>query len=382
MSRILILGGTGHTGRLIAQHLLEHSAAAVTIATRHMDKAQAFAEELNQQYSGLRAATVYADAADVESLRAAFRDQALVVVAAPTTAYAENVVHSALEMGVDYLDVQVCAKKFALLQSRAGEIARVGRCFITEAGFHPGLPSAMVRYAAAHLDKIESAITAGYLNMGKNLPYSESVDEVVEMFKEYQTQVYKNGQWTKAGLLALRKIDFGSDIGWKRCYAMFLEELRPLPEIYPSLKEVGLYISELYWVTDWVITPIAMIWLMLMPRSVRSIGKFLWWGMRTFHKPPYRVELQVKASGLKDEHKAKIQASIAHPDGYELTAIPVAATLLQYLDGSARKPGMWMMGHYVEPIRLMKDMEKMGVKFITSIQQKTSTEIFSTTVHG
>jgi len=368
MSRILILGGTGHTGRLIAQHLLEHSAAAVTIATRHMDQAQAFAEELNQQYSGLRAATVYADAADVESLRAAFRNQALVVVAAPTTVYAENVVHSALEMGVDYLDVQVCAKKFALLQSRAREIARVGRCFITEAGFHPGLPSAMVRYAAAHLDKIESAITAGYLNMGKNLPYSESVDEVVEMFKEYQTQVYKNGQWTKAGLLALRKIDFGSDIGWKRCYAMFLEELRPLPEIYPSLKEVGLYISELYWVTDWVITPIAVIWLMLMPRSVRSIGKFLWWGMRTFHKPPYRVELQVKASGFKDEHKAKIQASIAHPDGYELTAIPVAATLLQYLDGSARKPGMWMMGHYVEPIRLMKDMEKMGVKFMTSIQ--------------
>lgn len=368
MSRILVLGGTGYTGRLIARHLLEHSEAAVTIATRHTDKAQTFADELNRKYSGERAAALYVDAADAESLRAAFRDQALVVVAAPTTAYAENVVHAALEMGVDYLDVQVCAKKFALLQSHAGEIERAGRCFITEAGFHPGLPAALVRYAASHLDKIERAITAGYLNMGKNLPYSEAVDEVVEMFKAYQTQVYKNGQWKKAGSFELRKIDFRSDIGWKRCYAMFLEELRPLPEIYPSLKEVGFYISELHWVTDWVITPIALIWLKLMPRSVRPIGKFLWWGMGTFHKPPYRVELQVQASGFKDGQTVSLQASVAHLDGYALTAIPVAATLLQYLGGSARRPGLWMMGHLVEPIRLMKDMEKMGVKFKTSIQ--------------
>src|SRR5512136_125062 len=122
MSRILILGGTGHTGRLIARHLLEHSDAAVTIAARHTDKAQAFAEELNRQYSGSRAGAVYADAADAASLRAAFRDQTLVVVAAPTTAYAETVIHAALEAGVDYLDVQLGAGKFALLQSLAGEI--------------------------------------------------------------------------------------------------------------------------------------------------------------------------------------------------------------------------------------------------------------------
>jgi len=65
---------------------------------------------------------------------------------------------------------------------------------------------------------------------------------------------------------------------------------------------------------------------------------------------------------------AKVYAAVAQPDGYELTAIPVVATLLQYLDGSARKPGLWMMGHLVKPIRLMMDMEKMGVKFTTSIQ--------------
>jgi saccharopine dehydrogenase (NAD+, L-lysine-forming) len=368
MSRILILGGTGYTGKPIARLLLEHSEAIITIATRHLDKAQALTNELNQQYSGLRVSAVYADAADAASLRAAFHDQDLIVVAAPTTAHAEIVVRTALEIGVDYLDVQLGAGKFALLQSVAGEIKRSGRCFITEAGFHPGLLAALVRYAATFLDSIESATTIGYINMGKNLPYTEAVNELVEVFKEYQAQVYKNGQWTKASSFEMRTIDLGSDIGRKLCYSMFFEELRPLPIIYPCLRNVGFFISESHWMTDWVIMPITWIWLKIMPKAVHPIGRLLWWGMGTFHKPPDRVELQVQASGVKEGKSVEIQASIAHPDGYELTAIPVVAALLQYLDGSARKPGLWMMGYLCEPIRLMKDMEKMGAQTNTIIR--------------
>jgi len=95
--------------------------------------------------------------------------------------------------------------------------------------------------------------------------------------------------------------------------------------------------------------------------SVHPLGKMLWWGMMNLPKPPYRVELQVQATGLKNGKPAEVRASVAHPDGYELTAIPVVAFLLQYLDGSAKRPGLWMMGHLAEPVRLMKDMEKMGV---------------------
>lgn len=51
MSRILILGGTGYTGRLIAQHLLEQSTVEVTIAARHLDKAQALSDKLNLSFS-------------------------------------------------------------------------------------------------------------------------------------------------------------------------------------------------------------------------------------------------------------------------------------------------------------------------------------------
>ena len=368
MTKILILGGTGYTGRLIARHLLEQSAVTITIAARHIDKAQIFADELNQQFTGQRVSAVYADAAVAATLQKAFRGQNLIIVAAPTTACAGTVIRAALEVGADYLDVQLSAKKFALLQSFSGEIERAGRCFITEAGFHPGLPAALVRFAAAHLDTLENATTVGYINMGKNLPYTDAVDELIEVFKGYQAQVYKNGKWTKPNSFEMRKIDLGEDIGKKNCYSMFFEELRPLPEIYSSLKEVGFFISETHWVSDWVVMPIALAWLKINPNAVRQIGKLIWWGMSNFNKPPYRIELQVQANGTKNNKLTQIKAAVAHPDGYELTAIPVVATLLQYLDGSANKPGLWMMGHLAEPERLMKDMQKMGVQVTTTLQ--------------
>ena len=361
MAEIVILGGAGFTGRLIAKHLLEQSDAGITLASRHIDKVSTLAEKLNSEYQGNRVKSVFADAGNYESLVSAFRGKTMVVVTAPVTAFTEILVKAALDSGIDYLDVELGAKKFAYLQSVSDEIRQSGRCFITESGFHPGLPSALVRFAALQFDVLESAITAGYLNFGKNLPYTESVDELIEVFKDYQAQVFLNGKWTAPGKFKMCTINFGGDIGRKTCYSMFFEELRPFPDLYPSLKEVGFYISESHWVTDWFIMPVVWFSLKIFPNSVRSLGKLLWWAMGSFNKAPYRIELQVQASGVRNGLQKKFTAITSHTDGYELTAIPVVAALLQYLDGSSRKPGLWMMGHFAEPVRLLDDMKRMGV---------------------
>jgi saccharopine dehydrogenase-like NADP-dependent oxidoreductase len=370
MTSILILGGAGYTGKSLARHLLEQSQAEIVLAGRTLEKVQTLADQMNAKFKGTRVTAVRADAADAAALTSALRGADLMLVAAPlTSAPFETVIRSALEAGVDYLDVQIGQQKLALLQSLAGDIQKAGRCFVTEAGFHPGLPAALVRYTAAQMDSIESAVTAGYLNMGgSKLPYTDSADELMEMFKDYQAQVYKNGKWTKPGSFEMRKIDFGGDIGLKNCYSMYFPELQALPEMYPSLKNVGFYISEMHWLVDYVINMVVMAGLKLFPkRGLRPLGKLMWWAMFNLPKPPYRVELTVDAKGLKNGQQVRVRASIAHPDGYELTAIPVVAYLLQYLDGSAKRPGLWMMGHLAEPVRLMKDMQKMGATVMTAV---------------
>jgi hypothetical protein len=361
MKTILILGGYGYTGKFLARHLLAQTNANIVICGRNLEKAKAFASELDNS----RVTTRRADAENFNSLHQALQGVTLCLVAAPTTHHAETVIRACIRAHVDYLDVQFSSKKLSVLYTAEKEIVQAGLCFITEAGYHPGLPSAMIRYAAKKLDIIESALAAGYLNM-KNIPFTEAVDELMEAFLDYQAQIYKNGSWTKSSTWEMRQFNFGEAIGKRTCYSMFFEELRTLPIIYPHLKEAGFYISGSNPLTDLIITPLVLLGLKLAPkRGIRPLGKLMWWGMRK-SKPPYLVMLKVEAKGELNGKQTQVHMSISHPDGYELTAIPVVACLKQYLDGTARQNGLHMMGHIAEPENLFHDMQKMGVTIIES----------------
>ena len=361
MNTILILGGYGSTGRSLTRHLLAQVGCQIIVAGRNLDKALAFVDSLHHP----RVTAQRVDAADPCSLRGALARADFVLVAAPITHQAETVVRAALDAGVDYLDVQYSDLKLQTLRRHEREINKRGLCFVTEAGYHPGLPSAMIRYAASKLDCIESAQVAGYLNMG-NLQYTEAVNELMEGFIHYQAQVYKNGGWTQPKSWEMRKFDFGEGIGAKTCYSMFFEELRCIPDMYPSLKDAGFYISGSNLLADLILTPIIMMGLKLAPkRGIRPLGKLMWWAMNR-SRPPYRVILKVEATGQINGRPVQVEASIEHEDGYELTAIPVVAFLMEY--NQIRQPGLHMMGHLAEPSCLFNDMERMGVRVRTSIQ--------------
>ncbi len=362
MKKILILGGYGYTGRPLAKHLLAETDAEIIISGRSLQKAKSFTDELNDS----RVSARRVDASNLNDLTQALESVTLCLVAAPTTQHAETVIRACIAAHVDYLDVQLSSKKLIALHAAEQEIKQAGLCFITEAGFHPGLPAAMIRYTAAKLDIVESAFTAGYLNM-QGLPYTEAVDELMECFLDYQAQVYKHGAWTKPTSWDSHSFNFGNDIGKRTGYSMFFEELHDIPNLIPSIKDTGFYISGSNWFTDMIITPIVFVGLKLAPkRSFRTLGKLMWWGMGK-SKPPYLVALKVEAKGQLNGRQAEVQLQIAHPDGYELTAIPVVAYLLQYLDGTARRNGVHMMGHIAEPQRLFKDMQRMGAQITESL---------------
>ena len=164
----------------------------IIISGRSLEKAKSFADELNDS----RVSARQADASDFDRLKQALQGATLCLVAAPVTHQAETVVRACIAAQVDYLDIQFSSKKLNALYAAEEEIKQAGLCFITEAGYHPGLIAALIRYAALKLDVVESALTAGYLNM-ESLPYTEAVDELMEGFLDYQAQVYKNGAWTK-----------------------------------------------------------------------------------------------------------------------------------------------------------------------------------------
>jgi saccharopine dehydrogenase (NAD+, L-lysine-forming) len=154
---IFILGGYGNTGRPLARLLLQESAARLVLAGRNLDKAQGLAEELNRTYGGDRVRGACVDASDLTSLRQAFRGVDFVVVASSTTQFTRQIASAALESRIGYLDIQYSTQKIALLNSMAPAIQQAGCVFITDGGFHPGLPALMVRYVSQFFDRLLSA---------------------------------------------------------------------------------------------------------------------------------------------------------------------------------------------------------------------------------
>ena len=123
--------------------------------------------------------------------------------------------------------------------------------------------------------------------------------------------------------------------------ALFLEELDELPDAFPTLRETGFFVGGFGWLPDYVVMPIVMLGVKLGPRLVqqplaRLFARSLDWAS----KPPFATLLQLEAEGEDADGKQRhLSLRLSHADGYDFTAIPVMACLLQWLEGGARKPG-------------------------------------------
>lgn len=364
---IMVLGGYGYTGQLIARLLHQETGARLVIAGRNLQKAQTCCDWLMRQGEGARAVARVVDASQPQSLRDGLLGVDYLVVASSTAVYARQTAEAALEAGIDYLDIQFSKQKVKDLKAMDERIRQKGLCFVTDGGFHPGLPGALVRYAGARLEQITEARVGSVIKIDwRTVPLNAvTAQEMVTEFLDFDLDVFKGGRWQKAkwwGMSEINWMDFGAPFGRQYGIHMLLEEMRRLPEQFPSLRDCGFYVGGFNWFTDWVTFPLIMAAMAIAPKKLLApSAKLMAWSLRTFSRPPYGTRLKLEASGLKDSQPAQLHLTLRHADGYWFTAIPTMAALLQILDGSARKPGVWTQAEIVEPARLLKDLQRMGI---------------------
>ncbi|MCZ7398296.1 MAG: saccharopine dehydrogenase NADP-binding domain-containing protein [Candidatus Methanoperedens sp.] len=371
----LILGGYGNVGRVLTRLLLQETNVRLVLAGRNLEKAKAAADQFNNLFEGNRVTGMYADASDLENLRQVFKGVDFVVVASSTAKFTKEIATTALEAGCDYMDIHFGPKIYATLHSLAEAIKNAKRCFITGGGFHPGLPAATIRYAGQYFDSMEKAIVGSVMNVNfREYEISESTRiEFVEEVADFQPFFYKNGEWRKINMMSTKDyilMDFGNEFGKQKCAPMFFEELREIPVIFPTLNQTGFYMAGFNWFVDYFVFPFIFISLKLFPKvSIKPMSHLMQWSLSTFSKPPYGLVLKLEASGEQDGRAKHVEIQLSHKDGTYFTAIPVVACLLQYLDGSIEKPGLWLQANIVEPNRFMQDMKRMGID--VKVQEKS-----------
>jgi len=365
---ILVLGGYGGTGKVFCRYLLKETNVNVIVAGRRLEKAEELADKLKKESPPDRISARYADASDVESLRKAFHNIDFVLVAATTTKWAKQIAETALEASIDYLDIYFQQDVYPVLETMNQRIKQAGRCFITQAGFHPGLPAVYVRKGARYFDRYDKAIIAFAMNA--RIEESESVLEIVDSIADYKPEFYQNGKWKIGTYKDAIKIDYGNRFGVRSSMPLDMVEIKPLPEMF-SLRETGVFTTGFNWFTDYVLFPLMMLSHKVKKGSFRHFwAKLLIFGINRFSSAKEGVVFLLQAEGEKDGKHRRIEILSEHDSGYDFTVIPVIACLKQYFDWSIRKPGLWMMGHIVDPDRLFGDMEEMDVKIQTLITDK------------
>ena len=360
---LAIIGATGNTGNKIAFLLLQHTQAQIVLGARNEQALENLAGELTNQFDPNRISFQRVDILDDDSLNSFLQHADMVIMASGTADYVDRVVQSAIEFNTDYLDIHYSNHKLELLKNMKEEIDQSDNLIITEAGFHPGILSALIRYADKQINELSSAIIGGVLNVNwEDINVASSTEkEFASELVDFRMEFFEDKQWKKASLWTTRdfiSMDVGEPFGSRMMSPMFFEELYDIPNQIPSLEKMGFYIAGNHWFSDYIIMPIVFVGLKLFPRAgLTPFGKLLFWSWARFSKPPYRVVLKLEARGKTKD----MTVTMSHEDGYWFTAVPVVACIIQYLSGQLPRSGLHYMGHIVEPEQLLNDMKKMGV---------------------
>lgn len=358
--RILILGGYGGVGSALARLLARNTACDLVVAGRSGVKAEIAADALRKEYPRRNIAGRAVNVWRPESLAAALTgvDLALACVSGPTVS--GEIALAAAQAGADCVDLRYPQELAPYYRSLRGRFEKMGRCCLIQAGHLPGLPSALLRYAAIRLPGVKRVTLSTAMRVPR-INKTGAALEMVDIVRDMKMEVYRDRRWRQQGIFGARRVRFETGFGVKWCVPVRLEEMADLPNRL-GLSDAALYVAGLNPFVDNCLMPAIVLTRRWRTQGTTEFfGRFLAWGVRAFSKPPFGAVFSMEACG-DNGCRLRLDLSAPNRDSYEFAAIAVLGQLFQYLDGSIRRAGARFMGHEVDPERLLRDMAQLGVE--------------------
>ncbi len=355
---VMVLGGCGGAGLLIAKLLLKDSDVNIIIGDQNVERINQVVKQFNSEFSGNRVRGKKVNALDNNELTKALKSCNLVISCIPITitGIKDGIVKAAFKAGIHYMDLAMDHDKRKTLEQLSGKIKASGKIFIFEGGFVPGIPSMMAHLGAKQFDSVKSAEFTGMFR-DNNSTYGS----VVELLKYSRDPIYvcKDGNW-RIDKPSSKVFDFGPTFGKVRCYPMDQYELRKLPKNL-GYKDMIFYTSGVNPRADLIMFILLGTGLYKIKWALKKGAKLIVNSMRKHSKPPFITRVTMEAKGKIGNHNESYKLVVEHEDAYIGTAITTVAGILQLIDGTIKEPGVHIMGHCVDPDRYIEDIKRLGM---------------------
>ena len=252
MGKVLIIGAGG-VGTVVVHKVAQNTEVftEIVLASRTKSKCDVIAADVKKRYKvDIKTAQVNADSvAELVELFNEFKPKLVINVALP---YQDlTIMDACLECGVNYLDTANYEPKdeakfeYSWQWAYQDKFKKAGLTAILGCGFDPGVTSVFTAYAAKHhFDEIHflDIVDCNAGDHGKafatNFNPEINIREVTQKGKYYQ-----EGQWVETEPHEIYKDINYPDIGPKRSYLIYHEELESLVKNFPTIKRARFWMT-------------------------------------------------------------------------------------------------------------------------------------------
>jgi saccharopine dehydrogenase (NAD+, L-lysine forming) len=350
--KLLLVGGYGHVGAVLASELAVRYPGQLIIAGRRHNQAEALAATLP---GGAACAVV--EVQDEESVKLAARPASLIVNCS-LDQRTPTLLRAAFANASAYLDIGASATAIAGMLELSTEAAQHGTCALVGAGLDPGCTNVMAALARARAGGAHAINVALLLTAGDAFG-AAAIDYILEALAHPTTVEYQGHRQELYAYRERRSCEFPSPYGRKLAYRFPFPEQAFFAETLQAQQAANWYTMGSA-VVDRLLAVAVRLGLTRLLRSAGVRGATRWVFQQLSRVPGGKDDVcaLAEAQGPNGTWRVSL-ASHQESKTTALCALPLVEALYE---GRLARPGVWLPEQVVDPTAYLRALTELGLQ--------------------